>query len=167
MRFVFLLLVLIATVSAKVLTIKGESYDFYSGKPINGSFSVIPIGDFESNISGQIIDGKWNGQIDFDEEKTSKILVITNTSKKIGFNIFEIKKDSKTECRENEIRIKPFVVNSTPVVEMKMEIEETAYKNIPIFVGQENTIKACLTPGKVYKVNLFANGFFSFFYAAK
>jgi len=166
MKVVLLLLVLLAAVSAKVITISGESYDFYAGKPVNGSFLVMPVGDFDSNISGQIIDGKWNGQVEFDEEKTWKLLVVTNTSNKIGFSVFEIKNNGKPNCRENEIKIKPFVLNLTPV-EMKMEIEDTVYKNIPIDIGKENVIKACLTPGKIYKVNIFADGFFSFFYPAK
>jgi hypothetical protein len=165
MRFIFLVLFLLSAVSAKVLTINGSTYDFYSGQTVNGSFYILPIGDFEKNVSGEIINGGWSTEVNFDETKTEKILIFTNTSKKVGFNVFEISAKS-SKCRENEIRIKPVVFNTTPV-KMRLEIEDTAYKNIPITIGEENSIRACLIPGKVYKINLFADGFYSFFYVGK
>jgi len=165
MKF-FLLLLALSSVSAKTLIINASTCSFLNGFSVNGSFLVLPVGDYEKNISGNINNGKWNAEISFDEEKTKSILIITNTSSNLGFNLFEFfKKDYN--CRENRIRIKPFVFNTTPV-KLMLEIEETSYKNIPVEAGTQNTITACLQPGKFYKINLIGDGaFFSFFYPAK
>jgi len=165
MRLVVLALLFFSVVSAKVLVINGDTYSLYSGRAVNGSFFILPIGDFEKNISGDIVNGKWSTQVNFDESKTEKILIITNTSKNVGFNVFELS-SKNTDCRENVMRIRPIVFNTTPV-RMKMEIEDTSYKNIPVNVGEENRIVACLIPGKIYKVNLFADSFYSFFYVGR
>jgi len=165
MKLLLLVLLLLSMASAKVLMISGNTYDLFSGQPINGSFYILPVGDFEKNVSGEINNGKWSAEVEFDETKTEKIIIFTNTSKKSGFSLLQLV-TKKGNCRENLIRIKPTVLNKTPV-EMRLEIEGTGYKNIPLTIGEENNIRACLVPGMVYKVNLFADGFYSFFYVGK
>ncbi|MBU5688929.1 MAG: hypothetical protein KQA41_01740 [Candidatus Aenigmarchaeota archaeon] len=167
MKYLIIFLLLFAFVSAKVLKIEGDTRDFYTGKAINGSFLILPKGEKEKNVSGEIIDGKWQAEIDINEQKTSKILVITNTSSKIGFNIFG-DKHSKTQCAEKIIKIKPFVLNTTPI-NLLMEIEGVN-KNFVLIHNAENAVSVCLETGEIYKINLIADGgkgYFSFFYPVK
>jgi len=166
MRYVLFLL-LFAIASAKVLEIKGTVRDAYNASLVNGSFIVLPKGDEERNVSGQIIDGKWQANVDVDEQKVSKILIVANTSSKIGFNQLLLK-EGKSSCQQKTIRIKPFMLNNTPA-QLFMEIEGVA-RNIAVNVNEENQITACLEAGEVYKINLIAEGgrgYFSFFYPVR
>ncbi len=163
-RYLFFILLFLAISSAKVLKIEGYTADFYSGNAVNGSFMVFPKGEIEKNVSGQIINGFWQTEIDIDEGKA--IMAVTNTSSKIGFNVFNFRND-QTICKNSTIIIRPVVFNETPVI-LKMEIEDTPYKNLELNIDQDNFINVCLEPGKIYKINLLASkGFYSFFYPGK
>lgn len=166
---------------ASVINFQGSSYNFFNGEKINGTVTYISLEEPENNISIDFINGNWNLQVQYNDNKIQNVLIIVNDSKFLGYNNFLIKTKQtslKQACNLKSIIFENFFfdISSGKIItpKLSLEIEGTPYKNIILNTTQQtNIINVCLIPGKIYKINMYAsdsgdkNGFYSILYPSK
>ncbi|MCX8179011.1 MAG: hypothetical protein N3D75_04260 [Candidatus Aenigmarchaeota archaeon] len=169
MRLVAFLIIFLSLVvaSAKVIEINGNVVDFFTGKPVDGSFVVLSKEVPTNSVKGDVLGGSWSTFFSYDEQ-TKNILIRTNTSEKLAYSIISLEKSEKKECKNVGILLKINVFNQSAIF-MKASIEKTQYTNINLIPNQENLLNVCLAEG-VYRIKVNANdisnktGQISFFY---
>lgn len=164
----FMIFVLIFTSSAKVLQINGKTMNFFSGNLVNGSFMIVSKEFPENNVKGDILNGLWAANFEFNDN-TKNIIIVTNTSNRYAYTLISRGETLKNQCKNTEIKLKINTFNQTPI-SMKATIDGTVYTNIQINPNQENNLNVCLQEG-IYKIRITANdligkvGSISFLYA--
>lgn len=149
---------------AAVLNFQGMSYNFFTGQRINGTVTFVSLEEPERNVSVSVVNGNWNLQTQYDGNKTQHILIIVNDTKSMGYNHFIVRASlpvSQQTCILRTIKFENFFFSITDsnmiTPELVVEIEGTQYKNIRLNGAQQsNSIKVCLLPGKIYKINTYA-----------